>query len=457
MSPALRGRILLAKSQSHAPCEDRIISFIASINQELENLIKPDESNHGRQHLLVAQAIATTFIRDTEQISITPQATFCGAIVLGDSTLVQALLEKLRPDAIDVNSEEPLFGLPLHLAATWGHVARVDYLLARGADPRALSSQCHEEGIKEFDHQTHLFAGRSHLCRSPEGSALRSAALAGNVEIVRILLKPGNRLSTTQVEYYNVLLASVRTGRLDLLQLLLDTAGKQISELPNNLVDLMFWDACFHDQEDVSRHLLDSGLDVNTAIYQKGRFSCGLSIAAAEGNIRMVRFLIDRRANVNAEYTPRSQPVACAASNGYEDVVDLLLRHGADAAHALYAAAYGGQARMVRWLLNKKPALVSEPEASYALIQGIWLRNPSIITSLVNSGVSVNEPIDDDKYPIMLAKEYGGSWTVDVLLALGAEDRDIPSCAQEAEEMAGEDTKLGVCITKWTWEWVGRY
>ena len=64
------------------------------------------------------------------------QNLLCGAIVAGDLVLVQSLLRGSQsPTTVVVNKESPYFGRPLHLAAAWGHLEIVQYLLDSGADP----------------------------------------------------------------------------------------------------------------------------------------------------------------------------------------------------------------------------------------------------------------------------------------------------------------------------------
>jgi hypothetical protein len=125
------------------------------------------------------------------------QNAFSGAIVLRNLALVQELLENQQFGPVDVNTESFFFGRPLQLAAAWGHLEIVTYLLHHGADPRALSKDSYEDGSKDYASGTWLSAGQPHFCRSPRGSALRSAVLAENEEIVHLLLRPEYRISTT--------------------------------------------------------------------------------------------------------------------------------------------------------------------------------------------------------------------------------------------------------------------
>lgn len=469
MSPALRGRILLIRSRSHDTSSDRTLAVISRVNQDLDALTGPGETQQARQHQLIAEAVATmnhwkVYGTPDLDVDMRRQNVFSGAIVLGDLALVADLLETRYRGLVDVNAESFFFGRPLQLAAAWGHLAIVAYLLRRGADPRALSKDSREDGNQDYSSGTYLSVGPRHKYRSPRGSALRAAALAGHEDIVHLLLRPENRLSPTKVEFFRALLATARNDQPGLAQLLLREAGRPETELAC-VREWMFWEACLHGRESMAQMLLDSGVDVDMEVFQKTPFCSGLSIAAAQGKLHMVRFLLDHGADANVAMIWDGLPIRAAAAGGHDDVVDLLLDRGASPILALDAAAGGGQARMVQLILRRYPGLHSQPVAegdpetvgSSALRRGIFVRNPTIITALVDAGVSPNECFDRGEYPVVWAKIEGARWIVDHLVSLGAEDVGMAGPDSWYEPSEDGDLRLGIRITQRTWEWTGKY
>jgi ankyrin repeat protein len=231
----------------------------------------------------------------------------------------------------------------------------------------------------------------------------------------------------------------------------------------------MLWEAARHNHGEVVQMLLDNGVNVNVAPYPSVRlYGCALSIAASQGYTGLVRLLLDRGADVNLEIEPHGYPIEGAARCGHEEVVELLLGHGASPERAFVAAANEGQWRLVKRLLEKEEdfhankGVYEGTVGVEALQQAIIVKNPRVISVLVDAGVSLNDGYSrPDELPIVLAKMVAAEWIVDFLLSLGAEDREYDTTYRGDNYSEDHyDTQMrrgGVRITKRTWEWVGRY
>lgn len=95
--------------------------------------------------------------------------------------------------------------------------------------------------------------------------------------------------------------------------------GKSLSDFPG-LGNEMLWEAIRCDRKELVQHLLDNGVDIHAFPYPDIRLSNRgtLSIAARYGNTSMIRFLIERGADVNFDGPNRdgSLPVEVAAECG---------------------------------------------------------------------------------------------------------------------------------------------
>jgi len=476
MPQSLKGKILLVKSRSQEAAKDKILSVIASVNRALDDLTQPNEERRIEQHQMIAEAAAAApldrnyviMINERKQefdMKMEAQNVLSGAIIIGNLPLVMSLLTRDSPVLADVNTESPYFGRPLQLAAAWGHLQIVRYLLDCGADP-------HDAEIggnsNYWDPSGELRLWDRHVYQSSVGSALRAAVLGGHEEIARLLLKPEYRLSPSNTEYLRAFLAAARGGHIHLIHLLLQITGKSLSEF-KELGEEMLWEAVRHNQGDVVQMLLDNGVNVNAAPYPSCRiYGCALGIAASQGYERMVRLLLDCGADVNLEVTPHGHPIEGAARGGHEEVVELLLEHGASPERAFVRAADGGQWRLIRRLLDKevnfhaKKGIYEGTIGMEALQKAIIVKNPTVISMLVDAGVPLNDSFPTpDGLPMVLAKTCAAEWIVDLLLSLGAEDREIDLHYRSnnySEDRYDEQMERGgVRITKRTWEWVGKY
>ncbi|RDL42245.1 uncharacterized protein BP5553_02224 [Venustampulla echinocandica] len=476
MTPPLKGKILLAKSRSSEVTEDDRLSVIASVNQALDGLTHASEERRLEQHQMIAEAVAhkyrgSPFERENANrdisVDIEAQNLLCGAIVLGNMRLVNYLLQQ-RPCALAaVNTESPYFGQPLQLAAAWDHIDVVRYLLACGADPHRTSEDS-EDGTNWVPDMKLGMAWGS-VYRNPSGSALRAAVLTGHNDIAHLLLEPQYRLSHVKVEYFRAVLTAAQTGNLHLIELLIKMTGKTLSNF-SGLGQEMLYVAAYYGQQEVVRMLLESGVsgvDVSEIPSKDVGHEGALSLAAQRGNATMVSFLLAHGAEVNFSLYNQSRhdPIHAAAIRGHQEVVEILLEHGDSSERALRNAADGGQLHLVKWLLNKDPKLPRKtwPDGrevgKEALQRAIVVKSPEVITLLVNSGVPLNDGYEDWEIPIVWAKQLAADWIVNLLLALGAENRDVDEdTPEDVPQNHWEGMRRGgVRLTQRTWEWASKY
>lgn len=465
--------MILTRSRNEDPEPLELLSTVSRVNRELDKLTNPPEQQRYQQHLQICEAVSfprivmpRTTLHEPYDSHLVPGSAdfYWGAIVIGDFQLVHHMVEKFSREELFINVENPRFGRPLQVAAAWGHISIVQYLLNCGADPNEVTGAY--PGDTSYDQGNEQVYLGYETYRSPVGSALRAAALSGHEDIVRLLLLPEYRIATSSREYYRAILAAVRAGNIEIIHLLVDTAGKRLRDL-GELRETMFLEAVRHNRADAVKLLLDDGVDVNT------RFDCpgpsvALHIAASKGFVSIVRILLihGARMDIYCSY-PYGYPIEAASYRGHEDVVEVLLHHGATLEQALITAADGGQAHMVRFLLEKgvnvraKPHPCTTAIGTEALNQAVIVKNPTIIKMLLEAGVPLNHDDPSCKNcPLVVAKSYSAPWIVDFLFSMGAEDREF----DPRDRMSGPDdehwsqTERGfVKITERTWQWVGKY
>ncbi|OTA67298.1 ankyrin [Hypoxylon sp. EC38] len=179
----------------------------------------------------------------------------------------------------------------------------------------------------------------------------------------------------------------------------------------------------------LTTRLLDAGCDINGVVATYDRHLqrnnlTPLLVAIETGNNDLVKFLIDRGADVNkdAAYGIRQTPLQAAAKKGRLDIVELLLRNGAD--------------------INGKPAMFSGGTALQCAAMG---GNCNIAVLLLEQGASLGTPpsMFDGRWPLEGAAEYGRLDMIQFLWNVSFADFPIEQC-RKAMKLA-EEKGHGAC------------
>ncbi len=152
-----------------------------------------------------------------------------------------------------------------------------------------------------------------------------------------------------------------------------------------------FFTAIRNDNASNLESLLERGFDANT-LDPKGQ--SGLTMALQEGSQRTLKLLINRAGvDIEALNNAGESPLMMAALKGDIAAAQLLLDRGAKVNRpgwsALHYAAAG-------------------PE-------------PKLVQLLIDHGADLNAGSPNDTTPLMMAAQYGGENSVDLLLARGAD------------------------------------
>lgn len=461
MPPWLRGKVLAVKSRSVSGVDTSYLSVIARVNQSLDSLMDEDEGLRTSRHESIAGAVQLVQ-EESINHSFEAQNLLSGAVVSGNLAVLASLVQQNEHLSIPVeaNNTTPYFPNLLTLAAMCGHLDMVRYLLSCGVQLDSISSSRDYQRYRHLDLTSwHVQSeiNRSLILHVKPRSALRTSVFGGHGDIVHWLLRPEYRLPITHLEYLSAIVAGAKAGRLDLINALFEVIGKKLSDFPE-LENEMMWAATRYNQKHVVQKLLDEGADIN-AFPDANIRPChsALHIAASLGNVSMVRFLIERGADVhlNGANSFGHLPVEGAARSGQEEVVELLINeHGANPASALQSAAKGSQSRLIKYLLDRFPDLPfgnAGGDGHIALLRALATKNTRAITFLVEAGVDIN----DDRFgvPYDEANNAGlGRWVCKHLISLGARSSGGDTFKDEQNSSV-----RGVLVSERTWDWAGKY
>jgi len=177
--------------------------------------------------------------------------------------------------------------------------------------------------------------------------------------------------------------------------------------------------------------LVEEGHPVDTPIEYVEKDATALYKAAGEGRTDIVRYLIAHGANVNYRgsewgHTPLSE----AATRGFDDVVEILLKAGADAKvkdrsgyTAFSVAVLNGQFDMAELLLKYSDVNGADSYGNTWLMAATTTGETEAIRWLVGKGADVNK-VSQLEYggrtALVDAAEVGAVESARVLLELGA-------------------------------------
>jgi ankyrin repeat protein len=146
--------------------------------------------------------------------------------------------------------------------------------------------------------------------------------------------------------------------------------------------------AASEGEMEIVRLLLDKGADINA---QGGEYGTALHAAVLQGEMEIVRLLLDKGADVNAQRGPYGAALQAAAWRGITKIVRLLLDKGAD------VSAQGGEYRT-------------------ALHAATLYRDTEVVRLLLDEGAQTNIPDFSEARPLQLAVQKRDLRTARLLL-----------------------------------------
>ena len=221
-------------------------------------------------------------------------------------------------------------------------------------------------------------------------------------------------------------------GLLNVLEVLLPS---QTGELAMALKERNSYDqdvlyiAAEHGHHKMVKLLLDKGADVNA---QSEQYSINALMAASlEGHEQMVKLLLDKGADVNAQAQGGdfSNALQAASIQGREQIVKLLLDKGADVnaqggyySNALQAASLGGYEQIVKLLLDKGADINAQDGYYSNALQAATVEGyEQMVKLLLDKGADVNSQGGYYSTALQAASAPGYEQIVKLLLDKGAD------------------------------------
>jgi len=254
-------------------------------------------------------------------------------------------------------------------------------------------------------------------------ASLIKAVKEGNTAKVQALLDKGADVNTKDdVTYSTPLYFAVMKGDTNIVRLLLDKSADV--NVKNIYYSTPLHFAASRDDTNIVRLLLDKSADVN--VKDKGYYT-PLHIAAEEGHTNIVRLLLDKGAEMNVKTErdkTRKTPLMLAIDRRRDDVVQLLLNRGADVNIKGTEIKTGIASIEVSKEAGTRVQYGSWSFEVTALSLAIGKGKVDLVQLLLKHGADVNMELISENgrkvTPLEIAKENGQSQIAEMLEKAGA-------------------------------------
>ncbi|XP_019854452.1 PREDICTED: ankyrin repeat domain-containing protein 17-like isoform X2 [Amphimedon queenslandica] len=325
-----------------------------------------------RGHTQIAELLLKYGVADINNTNIQKRTALGMACIEGYTEVVKLLLKyKANVNVTDNNGLTPLCN-----ASIPGHTEIVKLLL--------------EHGVANVDHPD-----------KDDDTPLGLACMRGKKEVIELLLKHGANINHINKQKHTPLVLACIAGHAEIVELLKKNGRVDINvtdERKNSPLVV----ACIGGQKEVVEKLLKMGAKVNATDEQN---RVPLCIACEQGHTEVVKLLLEHKAKVNVTDNNGNTPLDLACVKGHTEIVKLLLKHGIDNAKNTYdencivlrMAGAGGQLEGVN-IINHTNRENGTP-LQIVCIKGYT----EIVELLLKHGADVNVTDKDDRTPLHIA------------------------------------------------------
>ncbi len=355
------------------------------------------------------------------------------------------VVDRLLNEGANPNERSAWDATPLYAAASEGHAKVVERLLSAGAETdkesfewsplAAAAHEGHDDVVRAL-----LDAGAKIDSRrgDPEWrTPLEIAVEAQRLSTVGLLLDRGAAIGPPRLSYWPIIIEAAVRGDPAIVSLLLDHGA---GESPG-FVHEAAQHAAINGHEGAFHVLVEHGARPT------------LASAAALGDAKTVRRLLDAGRDPNKIIVGRFMPLHAAARRGHTEIVKMLLDAGADPEKgmrsALYIATQWQQREVVETLVASGAKLNDRgPNNSkeLPLEAAVEVESPEMVSLLLELGADPSLKDDYGRSPLTAAARTGNIDVLETLLGTGDFDDAHKRLAAEQALEAGHDDAYSLLV-----------
>ncbi|KAF5306417.1 hypothetical protein FQA39_LY08926 [Lamprigera yunnana] len=175
----------------------------------------------------------------------------------------------------------------------------------------------------------------------------------------------------------------------------LESPENDIARFDRNGLNALHY-AVIEGNYNIVEYLIDNFKEISVN-QSDGEMFSPLQIAVHNGDLRMVKLLLEKRANVQFMNRQRHTPLHLASQKGFVDIMNILIEHGANLnAHDLedcsplsLAILYGHE-EAAELLIRKGTRLNHEESCGYTVIyRAVWNNMNNITKALIDAGAKI--------------------------------------------------------------------
>ncbi|XP_059151249.1 ankyrin-3-like [Physella acuta] len=246
-------------------------------------------------------------------------------------------------------------------------------------------------------------------------NALMEASFMGHRESVCFLLTRNFNISQRDDDGNNALLLACSHGHLSIVELLLQH-GASLTDKNNNGYNALLLSA-YNGYTDIARFLIENKADIKcTTTFQYN----ALMLACWRGNTETVKLLLSQDFNIQQSDTHGYNALSLACYTGSLSIVELILQHKASLVNvnmALLEAARQGHTEVVKFLINKNADVKNNDSCQRNPLMVACLNGRTeTITFLLTQDCNIQQRDNEGNSALLLACSGGHLRTVQLLL-----------------------------------------
>lgn len=362
-----------------------------------------------------------------------------------------SLFEKFIRNGIDIEIKNIYGCTVLMYTAIWDRLKCMDLLLEAGADISTQNNHGDTLLIFATDRTNLDIADRLidigvdvNATNTNGDTPLLFAAMRSNLVTVNRLIDAGADINVANIEGETPLMFAAMRGNLDVINRLID-AGADVNARDNN-GETSLIAAAFLERFDILDRLIDAGADINikdndgcTALYAL----CLMNKDAIHYNccsktVKSIKKLIEIGADVNAKRRDISL-LSAAVTSKNDELVDILLRAGADIGDSLFVALKNNHVflakKIMKYIENPDKEKIMQSTNDYSIIRELVIREIFEDIKSENTYEYLKLAIDNDDHFIvksLLARDKSIDRKVVLQLAQKRENKMIISLCEKS-------------------------